>query len=192
MDRSADNMTDIEITNQKEHPDLYKRSIKGGYWVFAIKAATQFLGFVKSIIVFNFLFKENLELIIVAGLLMRALTTFSESGFRAALVQKKEDIEDYLDTAWVIGILRGILLFLAIYFAAPLFASTKIVEPDKIPLAISVIRAMGVCFLIGSIQNIGTVRFQKDLQFHKTFWLTMAGTLTDIGPMSLPGWLRRS
>ncbi|MHC4289735.1 MAG: lipopolysaccharide biosynthesis protein [Planctomycetota bacterium] len=180
MDRSADNMADIEITNQKEHPDLYKRSIKGGYWVFAIRFFTQLLGFVKSIIIFNFLFKENLELIIIAGLLMRVLTTFSESGFRAALVQKKEHIADYLDTAWVIGILRGVLLFVAIYFAAPLFASTKMVDPDKIPLAISVIRAMGICFLIGAFQNIGIVHFQKELQFHKTFWLRMAGTLTDI------------
>ena len=63
-------MTDIEKTNQKEHADLYKRSIKGGYWVFAIRLATQAMGFVKSIIVFNFLFNQNLELIIVANLLM--------------------------------------------------------------------------------------------------------------------------
>ena len=118
--------------NLKEHPDLYKRSIKGGYWVFAIRFVMQLLGFVKSIIVFNFLFKKNLELIIVANLLMAVLTTFSESGFGAALVQKKENIEDYLDTAWVIGILRGILLFVVIYFAAPLFASFK-VDPGKNP-----------------------------------------------------------
>jgi O-antigen/teichoic acid export membrane protein len=179
MDRSADNMTDIEITNQKEHPDLYKRSIKGGYWVFAIKFATQFLGFVKSIIVFNFLFNENLELIIVANLLIAVLNRFSESGFRAALVQKKEDIEDYLDTAWVIGILRGILLFIAIYFAAPLFASFR-VEAEDVSLAIAVIRTMGICFLIHAFQNIGVVYFQKELHFHKTFWLRMAGTLVDI------------
>jgi O-antigen/teichoic acid export membrane protein len=39
---------------------------------------------------------------------------------------------------------------------------------------------MGICFLIKAFQNIGVVYFQKELQFHKTFWLTMAGTLTDI------------
>ena len=165
--------------NPKEHPDLYKRSIKGGYWVFAIRFATQFLGFVKSIIIFNFLFSENLELIIVANLLMAVLSTFSESGFHAALVQKKENIADYLDTAWVIGILRGIALFIAIYFAAPLFVSLR-VDPEDVSLAISVIRAMGLCFLIRAFQNIGVVYFQKELQFHKTFGLTMVGTLTDI------------
>ncbi len=167
------------IKTSKEEPDLYKRSIKGGYWVFVIRFATQFFGFVKSIIIFNFLFKANLELVIIANLLMALLITSTESGFHAALIQKKENIEDYLDTAWVIGILRGILLFALIYFLAPLFASFK-VDPENVPLAISVIRAMGVCFLIQAFQNIGVVFFQKELQFHKTFWLTMAGTLTDI------------
>jgi O-antigen/teichoic acid export membrane protein len=165
--------------NLKEHPDLYKRSIKGGYWVFAIRFASQFLGLVKSIIVFNFLFNENLELIIIANLLMAILNRFSESGFQAALVQKKENIAEYLDTAWVIGILRGTLLFVAIYFAAPLFVSFR-VEPEKAALAVSVIRMMGISFLLQAFQNIGVVYFQKELQFHKTFWLTMAGTLADI------------
>lgn len=165
--------------NRKEDAGLYKRSIKGGYWVFVIRLTAQLLEFVKTIIVFNILFEENLELIFVANLLMAGLTTFTESGFRAALVQKKENVAGYLDTAWVIGILRGILLFVAVYFAAPLFASFK-VEPDLIPLAISVIRAMGICFLIGAFQNIGTVYFQKELEFHKTFWLRMVGTLTNI------------
>lgn len=163
----------------KEHPDLYKRSIKGGYWVFAIRLATQAMGFVKSIIVFNFLFNQNLELIIVADLLMAILTTSTESGFQAALIQKKEDIADYLDTAWVAGIVRGVLLFALIYLIAPWFASFRVAAED-VPLAIGVIRAMGACFLIRAFQNIGVVYFQKELQFHKTFWLQMAGTVTDI------------
>ena len=163
----------------KEHPDLYQRSIKGSYWVFVIGFATQFFSLVKSIIVFNFLFNENLELIIVANLLMAVLNRFSESGFQAALVQKKEGVADYLDTAWVFGILRGVVLFAAIYFAAPLFASFRVAAED-VPLAIAIIRAMGFCYLLQAFRNIGVVYFQKELQFHKTFWLKMAGTITDI------------
>ncbi len=168
-----------QTDHQKEHPDLYKRSIKGGYWVFAIRLATQVLGFVKSIIVFNFLFNQNLELIIVANLLMAILTTSTESGFQAALIQKKEDIADYLDTAWVVGIVRGVLLFVLIYLVAPWFVSFR-VAPEDMPLAVGVIRALGACFLIRAFQNIGIVYFRKELEFHKIFWLKMVGTITDI------------
>lgn len=169
----------LNTLNTKEHPDLYRKSIKGGYWVIATQFAAQGLGFVKSIVVFNFLFRENLELIIVANLLMGVLTTFSESGFHVALVQKKENIEEYLDTAWVMGILRGILLFAVMFLVAPLFASFR-VEPEKAELAVSIIRVLGACFLISSFQNIGTIYFQKEMQFYKMFWLSLAGILTDI------------
>ena len=172
-------MTDIEKKPQKEIPDLYKRSIKGGFWVFALQFSTQVMQLVKSIIVFNFLFNENLELIIVANMLMAVLKTFSESGFHAALIQKKENIESYLDTAWVIGILRGIILFTAMFFLAPLLVSFR-VEPEKTELAIRVIRVLGLTFLISAFQNIGTVYFKKEMQFHKTFWLKMAAAITDI------------
>lgn len=163
----------------KEHPDLYKKSIKGSYWVLLTRLATEVLGLVKSIIIFNFLFNANLELIIVTNLLMAILTTTSETGFNLALVQKKDNVEDYLDTAWVFGIFRGFILFVAIYFIAPFFVSLRI-TPEDAGLATSVIRVMGVNFLIGSLWNIGVIRFQKELQFHKVFWLSMTGHLTDI------------
>ena len=173
-------MTDIKnTTNQKEEPDLYKRSIKGGYWVFALRFATMGLELVKSIIVVNCLMLENLGLIAIAIMLMEILNTFSESGINAALVQKKEDITNYLNTAWVISIIRGIVLFVVLYFTAPLFASFK-VSDGNISLAISVIRVMGLCLLISGFRNIGAVHFQKNMEFHKTFWIGLAGTLTDI------------
>ena len=172
-------MKEAQNITQKEHPDLYKRSIKGGAWVFALKLMTQAMGFAKSIIVFNFLFNENLELIVIANMLMAILTAFSESGFNSALVQKKENIEDYLDTAWVISIFRGVILFIIMFLVAPLFASIK-ANPETVDLTVAVIRAMSFCFLIRSFQNIGIVYFQKEMQFHKTFWLKMAGTITDI------------
>ena len=135
-------MTELEKPIQKEEPDLYKRSIKGGLWVFALRGATQGMGFIKSIIVFNFLFNQNLELLIVAQLLITVLNTFSESGFNAALVQKKGDIESYLDTAWVMGILRGIGLFAIMFLVAPWFVTLK-VDPEQAALATSVIRGDG-------------------------------------------------
>lgn len=168
-----------KITIQKEEPDLYKHSIKGGFWVLVLRFTTQLLGFVKSIIVFNYLFDANLELIVIANLLVAVLGTFTQSGFHAALVQKKENIEEYLNTAWVIGIVRGILVFVIIYFAAPFLAAFKL-DAEDISLAVSVIRVLGLCFLINAFENIGVVYFFKDLQFHKTFWLSMAGTITDI------------
>ncbi len=166
-------------THRKESPNLYKHSMKGAYWVTFTRVAIQFLGLCKSVFFANFLILNDLGLIAIGMMLMELLNAFSQSGFQAALIQKKGNIDEYLDTAWIIGIARGALLYSLLFVTAPLFASFK-VPPENVNLTISVIRALGICFLIQPFHNIGVIYFHKELEFHKTFWLTITGTLTDI------------
>lgn len=165
--------------NIKEHPDLYRKSIKGGYWVIAMRAAIFLLGFAKSIIVANFFVLENLGIIALATMMMEVMTTFTQTGFDTALVQRKGDIKGYLDTAWTAGLIKGAILFLVLYYAAPLLASIRVPE-DKVALTVGVLRAMSICFLIRGLHNIGIVYFQKELDFRKVFTLNVASTLTNI------------
>jgi len=51
---------------------------------------------------------------------MSTLETFSQTGFQAALIQKKENIESYLNSTWTILILRDFVLFVILYFIAPM------------------------------------------------------------------------
>ena len=69
------------------------------------------LSFVKVLIIANFFILEDLGIISVALMMMEILTTFTETGFDAALVQKKEKIHGYLDTAWTAGLVKGVILF---------------------------------------------------------------------------------
>jgi O-antigen/teichoic acid export membrane protein len=167
------------IKIQKEEPDLYKRSIKGGFWVISSRFAVQLLGLFKSLFIVNFFLLNDLGIISAAVMMMEILNTFTQTGFESALIQKKGDIHDYLDTAWTAGILKGIVLFLILYFTAPLLASFRIPE-EKVPLAIGVFRAMSVTFLITGFRNIGAIYFSKNLDFHKTFALSVTSTLADI------------
>ena len=165
--------------NTKEHPDLYRRSIKGGYWVIILRLIINVLSFGKVLVIANFFVLENLGIISIAIMLIDVLSTFTQTGFDSALVQKKENIHSYLDTAWAAGLVKGIALFLILYFFAPVLASIRVPE-DKVALTISILRAMSICFLISGVRNIGTIYFQKELQFRKVFTLTLASSLTDI------------
>ena len=40
------------------------------------------------------------------------LTTFTQTGFHLALIQKKKDIQSYLNAAWTIGLIRNVILFI--------------------------------------------------------------------------------
>jgi O-antigen/teichoic acid export membrane protein len=169
----------LNTLNTKEHPDLYHRSIKGGYWVSLLQLVMNLLSFGKVLIIANFFFLEDLGIISIALMMMEILTTFTETGFDAALVQKKEKIHSYLDTAWTAGLIKGVILFAILYCAAPFLASIK-VSQDKVTLTISILRAMSICFLINGMKNVGTIYFQKELDFRKVFMISFVFSLADI------------
>jgi len=90
------------------------------------------------------------------------------------LIQKKEAIKSYLDSAWTVLILRGFILFIILYFIAP-YAATFFDAPKAEPI----IRVIGFSILFGAFTNIGVIYFQKELEFNKQFIYQFSGTLAD-------------
>jgi len=157
---------------------LFQRTVRGGFWVFALRIFTQVLSFVRYIILARLLTVEDFGLLGVAMLMMQILNTFSNTGFNSALIQKKGSLRVYLDVAWTVGIIRGVALFVILYWAAPYCMFN--VEVQRIPLTINVIRVVGVSFLVSAISNIGIVYFAKELQFRRQFTYRVISTLIDV------------
>lgn len=153
---------------------LSQRTLRGGFWVFSLRTVQQVFGLARLLILARILAPNDFGLMGMALLTMSTLETFSQTGFQAALIQKKEDIESYLDAAWTVLVLRGLLLFGILYFAAP-FAAAFFDAPEARP----VIQAIGLSSLFQALTNIGVIYFQKDLEFNKEFIYQFAGTLSD-------------
>ena len=117
---------------------------------------------------------EDFGLMGIAFLSMSALETFSQTGFHQALIQKKEDIQEYLDTAWTVLIIRGVVLFAILYLIAPFVASFF-----NVPQASLIIRVIGFSVLFQAFTNIGIIYLQKELEFNKEFMYQFVGTLAD-------------
>lgn len=159
--------------------NLFSRSVKGGAWVVAFRIFTQILSLTRLIILSNMLEIADLGLLGVGLLMIQILNTFTQTGFQAALIQKKENVDDYLDTAWTLGMIRGIILFTILYFAAPYVALLK-VEPEKVDLTIQIVRVIGISFLLGGLKNPGVLHFRKDMEFNKQFAYQIFGKLAEI------------
>jgi len=152
---------------------LSQRVVKGGIWVFALRIVQQGLSLIRLIVLGRMLAPHDFGLMGIALLTMATLDTFSQTGFHVALIQKKKS-EEYLDSAWTITILRGIILFFLLYFLAPYVAVFF-----KSPKALPVIRVLGFSFLIQAFTNIGVICFQKELEFNKQFIYQLTGTIAD-------------
>lgn len=153
---------------------LSERVVKGGFWVFSLRITQQIFNLIRLIILARILAPHDFGLMGIALLTMATLETFSQTGFQQALIQKKEDIKSYLDSAWTVLILRGLLLFVILYFLAP-YAAVFFKASQAKPI----IQVIGLSVLLQAFTNIGVIYFQKELEFKKQFLYRLSGTLAD-------------
>lgn len=158
----------------RSNQSLSQKAIRGGFWVIALKIIAQIFNLLRLIIIARILAPNDFGLMGVAMLVMGILEVFSQTGFQTALIQKKEKIEPYLNSAWTISILRGFILFVLLYFIAP-YATTFF----KVPAAMAIIRVVGFSILIQAFTNVAVVCFQKELEFNKQFFYQLSGILAD-------------
>jgi lipopolysaccharide exporter len=154
---------------------LARKVLQGGFWVIAIRLAGGAFSFVRLMILARLLAPSDFGLLGLALLALSIFSTASLLGFQAALIQKKENVDQYLNTAWTIEMLRSFLLFLLVFLAAPLIASFF-----KNPEAARLIRVLVFVFILRGASNIGTIHFSKQLEFHKQFYYSFFSSLIDM------------
>ena len=168
-------------------PDLRTRVVRGGFWVLAIRITGQLFRLARTIVLARLLAPADFGLFGIALLAMSALETFSQTGFGAALIQKKGDTKSYLDTAWTVQVIRGIILALIAFTIAPYVAVFF-----NAPAAKPILQVIAFSMLLGGFSNIGVIYFQKELEFHKSFVLGLSGTLADLSVAIPAAFLLRS
>jgi len=78
---------------------LSQKVVKGGFWVFFLRIVNRGFSLIRLIILARILSPNDFGLMGIALLTMSTLETFSQTGFQQALIQKKEDIKSYLNSA---------------------------------------------------------------------------------------------
>ncbi|MFH1055765.1 MAG: lipopolysaccharide biosynthesis protein [Candidatus Altiarchaeota archaeon] len=153
---------------------LRKKVVKGSMWVFALRVLQVLFNTARLVVLARIIAPNDFGLMGVALLTMTALETFTETGFQTALIQKSANIRRYLNTAWTVSVIRGLILFTTLFFTAPYFAGFFNVPEGK-----TIIQAVGVAVLFKSLINVGVIYFQKDLDFRREFTYQFAGTAAD-------------
>jgi len=98
---------------------LYKRTVSSGGWVLIARVVQQLMAMCRLLVLARFLFPKDFGLLGIALLSLSIIRIFTETGFHEALIQKKEVTDKYLNVVWTIGIIRGLVLYLFLFFLAP-------------------------------------------------------------------------
>ncbi len=161
-------------TSLKSENSIFHKVTKGGSWVFFLRILEKALSSVKIIILARILSPNDLGLFGTALLTLSILEAFSQTGFNAALIQKKENTEQYLNSAWSMSVLRGFVIFGLLYFMAPYVASFF-----NSPESSKIIRILAFSVVLRGFNNIGLVYFQKELKFEKMFISSFVPTVIE-------------
>jgi O-antigen/teichoic acid export membrane protein len=159
----------------QDDDSLSKKVAKGSIWVFFIKIGKQLLSLARNIVLARILAPHDFGLFGIALLTLSTLEHFTSTGFKQALVQKKEEPEKYLDTAWTVEVVRSTVLFLLLFIL-----SGPIAGFFDSPSAKALIQVLSFSILLKGFINIGVIYFQKELKFHKTFIFDLAPPLMDL------------
>jgi lipopolysaccharide exporter len=151
------------------------RAIRGGVWIVAAQAVSRMFAFVRMVVLARLIAPDDFGMFGIAMLTLSVTESLSETGFQAALVQKNQDTHLYLQTAWTLQVLRGVLLAAILYIAAP-YVAIFFGEPA----VISLVRSLSLAVLFRGFTNIGVIYFQKELEFRKQVVYQLSGTLVDV------------
>lgn len=111
----------------------------------------------------------------VATLVLAFLEVITETGINIFLIQGKKDIREYINSAWVISIFRGILLSCIIILATPFIVDFFNVNEAYYVLLLTA----AIPFIRGFI-NPAIVTYQKELLFRNEFRLRTAIFFLDV------------
>lgn len=149
----------------KPGESLGQKAANAGVWAFALNMTIRLLTLVRTAVLANLLAPGDFGLMGIAMLVIGLLTSFTQTGFKSALVQSKQGLTSrYLDTAWTVEVSRGLLLGGLLFAFAPAVGTFF-----ATPAATDLSRLLAVGLAIAGFQNTGVVSFDKDLEFQRRF-----------------------
>ncbi len=142
----------------------FKDTLKGLSWMGGLRGSTRAIAFIKILVLARILSPNEFGLFGIAMLFLSLLEIISETGVNIFLIQEDKNIDSFVDTAWVVSILRGTLIALILFLFSPVVSRFF-----NSPQSLNVIYLISLTPLIRGFINPAIVKFQKNLLFAKEF-----------------------
>ncbi len=143
----------------------FRQAATGVSWISAFRISTRLISLLRTIVLARVLSPFYFGIYGIATLVLSLLEILTETGINVVLIQKKDHIDDFIDSAWVVSIARGIIISLLIcVLSFPIANFFSSPQSQQILVLISLVP------LIRGFINPATVKFQKDLKFSTEFW----------------------
>ena len=143
---------------------LRERSLKAVIWSSADTFGRQGIQFVTSILLARLLTPAEFGLVGMIVVFLAVATSFVDSGFSSALIQRKEVTEDDKTSVFIFNVIAGLGMAAAMYGAAPWVARFY-----KEPILTGLTRLLALNLLLSAFGSVQFALLSRRLDF-KTQW----------------------
>jgi O-antigen/teichoic acid export membrane protein len=160
---------------------LKTKTVHALLWSFLEAIALRGVQFVVGIVLARLLFPEQFGLIGMLTIFMAVIRAFLDSGFGAALIQKREVTQTDICSIFYFNIVVGIVAAGLLCLAAPWIAAFY-----KQPVLTPLTRALSLTIVINSFGMIQSTILTKEINFKtKTKVSVIAGVLSGVAGIAL-------
>lgn len=143
-------------------------------WKFAERMAAQMVTLIVSIVLARLLDPSHYGTVAIVTIFITLANVFVSDGFGSALIQKKDADELDFSSVLYFNIALSILLYLVLFFLAPIIAGFY---GEGYEILTPVFRVLGLRLIPAAINSVQHAYVSKNMIFKKFFLSTLLGTI---------------
>ena len=145
--------------------DSVKGHMAGGaLWMVGMRWTLRLVGLVNILIIARLLTPDDFGVTTMACIVVEFLIMLTETDVDVGLLRDNHCTRDYMDTAWTIKIVLGLMTFVVLVALSPVAAFYY--HDDRVQLVIEIVSIRAIFM---GFENIGVVEFRRSLDFSKEF-----------------------
>lgn len=161
------------MTNDHSSDDanynLGKQVIVGASWLISMRWGIRLLGLVSTMVLARILTPQDFGIVAIATSYIGIILGITDLNISRAIIQFRNVERNVYDTAWTLGIIRGIILAIVI-----LASAIPVANMMNEPRLTYVIATLALSAFLYGFENPYFVAFEKDLKFSKLVTLEIA------------------
>lgn len=155
--------------------NYFKKTLSGFMWISALSGSIRLLAFAKIAILARLLLPNQFGEFAVVTIVVALAEMLTETGVNVFLLQEKDSLNKFINTAWVVSIFRGVVISTIIVLVAYPVASFF-----HIPATRNLLMLASLIPLIRGLINPASIKWQKELLFAKEFWYRLSIVFVEI------------
>jgi len=146
--------------------------VSGMFWRFGEKITAQAVSFLVSVVLARILLPADYGIVGIVTIFYAIAEVFVTSGLGTALIQKKDATRVDFSTVFWCNMGLSILLYVIVFFTAPLIAAYY-----KTPQVTPVLRVFALRLPVNAVNSIQNAYVSRHMDFKKFFFATIIGTI---------------